>query len=1183
MSQMVSRSRANKALIAVFMAVAIFAGCRREEPGSDTAASSQALSENPIPPAKVTTAVLKPVMIESEDIEFTAAWKRSSEKPGASSGAFLMVSSSEKDALGVIDLPSGGHYDVWTRSYDYSADKPGSRRYRLSIDGVAMGKESGQHKTQGWAWEKVGEVELEEGRHVISLHDVTHWSNSDAILLAPPGFDPSQAVLETLQEYRIHLASVYPPPEPDKLKEPDPAWKTAKEVAVLESDSTRMAFVEVGSSDGTRKFGRRISAKTGGQWRDVSFDPSAESLFFVFNPEARIDTSSFIPSWRALKPIEVEVKGKTFQIWDSEDPYAAGELVELRATEVRQVSPEEVQVDFTAADGSKAVAVWSLAGEVQRLKVTLYPARAGDYSVGFSPFQAWDRQRVEAVQLPPLFQMQRVPQYPLLLASATMPHALAMLQATPSGATGPDVYLAAGDPARMPFEWGNRGNSLYGFSLLNARAQVQGTAFSPILGMGGSKVSAGEPLEVGFTALCAAGDWKAGLEKASDEIYRVTDYREPAETSLTDAALNMIDLLKDPVASGWDAQLKGNYNIESRGTATQASPLTYLSVALLTRDPHFYETRALPTLEFTLSRKKTHYATAAANYVGAGDISLTFPGHAFGARYWQGAYDLTGRLNPWLKSIAIDKNVSRQVNKSSGSAIPAWSEALGVYALDPSPEKLGEIRKACDEWLEKEVYSKKAQPLGITPFYNVVFYPYWWDLPDLYELTGDRKYLDAAVECGFHTLAGIWSHPRIPDGDVMIHPGGKFQGRLDGHLYWKGDGKFRLGFPLKEGDIVEHEVPAWKVSQIGLGIEQPVTLYQGNNGMRNIMNAAWAPNLLRLYEHTGSEIFKIYARNAIIGRFANYPGYYVNGFTDLMQSPRFPYQGPDVTEIYYHHIPVHLAWTLDYIFSEIEQLSQGAIKFPSVKQQGYAWFINREYGGAPGKVYGDKDMWPWLDRGAFSVDSAQVNYLGALGNGRLDVIVTNSSKHQAKAALHIDFDKTGVRDGEPYELLINGKAVATGSTARTIPFELAASDVAVFRFASTKAGDLAKAVPLDAIPITSDLPEPWGKLHAMRIRSPFGNDSLYAFLTGLPPKGASATLRFEGGNIPPQTRTSQPYEFSVPGVPMNEDVTLLLELKNSDGSIIQVDPVKLPGTSDRPAISPSPVSDSINHESQSTP
>jgi hypothetical protein len=82
------------------------------------------------------------------------------------------------------------------------------------------------------------------------------------------------------------------------------------------------------------------------------------------------------------------------------------------------------------------------------------------------------------------------------------------------------------------------------------------------------------------------------------------------------------------------------------------------------------------------------------------------------------------------------------------------------------------VKADADLWLAKEVYGRQTQPVDFQNFYNIHFYPYWWDVIDLYEATGDKKYLSAAVEGAFHTLAGQWSHPRHPQGDITIHPDG---------------------------------------------------------------------------------------------------------------------------------------------------------------------------------------------------------------------------------------------------------------------------------------------------------------------------------------------------------------------------------------------------------------------------
>jgi len=89
--------------------------------------------------------------------------------------------------------------------------------------------------------------------------------------------------------------------------------------------------------------------------------------------------------------------------------------------------------------------------------------------------------------------------------------------------------------------------------------------------------------------------------------------------------------------------------------------------------------------------------------------------------------------------------------------------------------------------------------------------------------------------------------------------------------------------------------------------------------------SSWAPSLLRLNTNHKYKFFETYARNSIIGRFASYPGYYAAGYTDLPLDSLYPYKGPDVTSLYYHHIPAHLALSLDFLITEAIQRSYGNI------------------------------------------------------------------------------------------------------------------------------------------------------------------------------------------------------------------------------------------------------------------
>jgi hypothetical protein len=166
-----------------------------------------------------------------------------------------------------------------------------------------------------------------------------------------------------------------------------------------------------------------------------------------------------------------------------------------------------------------------------------------------------------------------------------------------------------------------------------------------------------------------------------------------------------------------------------------------------------------------------------------------------------------------------------------------------------------------------------------------------------------------------------------------------------------------------------------------------------------IYQMGWSAGFLRLARHTGDRTFETYARNAVVGRFANYPGYYATGFTDLPLNPRYPYDGPDVTDFYYHHIAPHLAWTIDYLVADAQLRSAGRIDFPSLRQYGYAYFDSRLFGHAPGRVFGDEGVWLWLRRDLANVDNAQLNALTAHGAERFYVILTNQNDRPESATV----------------------------------------------------------------------------------------------------------------------------------------------------------------------------------------
>ena len=1100
------------------------------------------------------------LLVEAEDFQFRGDWTKNSDSQTLGQ-ALLLTQGADSDAMSVVSIVRAGDYNVWVRSRDYETD-PGKRRFQLALDGALFEREFGAHGTVGWKWEKAGARQLDAGDHVLALHDsARYYGRCDAILLTTGDLDPNAQSKSALEAQRVapkaveaQLATPFAP-APATQGEP-------REVAKLENENLRIRFLSATDAEGKTQIVRETAMRDGGKWRVVP--ATQEKLWLQFAPQTTLNTGAMTPAWdtpgNAAPKYDFTVGGQTYQTAEGgNNPFWAAPAQALLARAARQTGAGAVELTLQTPDGIAATGRWELKDKARdaQFSLEMKAPRDGFYSVGFSPFGAWTREQLQYDLLPPLFQFQRLPQAPVLLGSNVTPQPLALAQVAPDGA--PMTLGVAADPARLPFEWATPTNAVYGFSLLNAQKQVQPTIFAPVLGTPRSKFAQGAPISLSWRVISQPGDWKDALEYASNDIFGVRDYRKPYGASLSDAAFNMIELMKSDFASGWDAKLKGFLNIEAKNVASQSAPLAVVSAAILTCDEELYRTRALPTIEYTLSRPGAHFGTSVPDtfppYINEEGTKLQVPSEYFGLAYWQGLDELLGRDNPWIEEIAAPDGQPRL--RTSFQAMPRWSETLAAYRLKPDAKTLEQVETEADAWMKTEVYGRKTADLGFTPFYNMSFIPYWWDLLDLYELTHEQRYLDAAQEGAFNTIAGLWSHPRVPDGEVTIHPDGEFGG--EDRLWYRGDKPYRLGAPRRAGDTPTKQVPAWLVAQMGLGLEQPSTYYgAGKGNMRNIMMESWAPNLLRLYRYTGREIFRTYARNGAISRFGNYPGYYLSGYTDLPLSPQYPIVGPDVTSLYYHHIPAQLAWTLDFLVTEAGARAQGKIAFPYVKQQGYVWFSNRIYGGQAGEVFGDKSARLWLDPKAATAQSSALNTLLARGDNRVWIIVMNEADAPTTAPLALDKSALGLV-GDAYTIHDQNGAVKTAKLGNNPTVTVPAKGLVALSF-PTRPQTPTPIKPLQGGRASQKLEGDWGRLEAFRIRSPFAKDSIYVVLTGRPTEGARATLKIDG--MAPVESSSYPFEFSVYPLPMNKDVAFSVQTVDADGKARDSKSVMLPGTAD---------------------
>lgn len=1102
-------------------------------------------------------------LFEAEDFQFTGKWtvERNTECMG---GKMLKAGNGRNeestDALTVVEISRAGNYEVWVRSMDFET-YPGTRLLRLSVNEKPMA-EAGKHGIAGLHWENVGSIYLERGQAMLRLHRSRKGAaRCDAVLfLAEGSGNPNSMDRKDIGKLRR---------KPTKIESSSSAKRyvaipvetdyNAPVLASIENGSIRLSFVKAGNA-----LACRTEIMANGIWRRFFSNMEDHKILLLNADSSVLNYDKFFPSWNYEgSSVKFDFMGKSYAAQSDENnmnPFLAGELSEAIAINaVRQ--GKGIRVDYVTKNGSAITGLWSLPEKGCHIELDLSCRAADDghYSMGVAAFQPVPENAVDNVLMAPMFQYKRLPATPQMLTSSMMQQPYAII-GTADALGGKISSFVSGDDTTFPAgQWGCADWSPIGFSLKNHNNEIQAVAFAPVMGEKDSRLAAGETVTRKFILGVCTSSWDSAVEYISDNVYKVRDYRKQTDVSLTDAMFNIFDLMLDIEHGGWDDSLKGFYDIEGNpGTAptvVHSAPLAIVGAAILSDDEDFYLKRALPTIEYTLSRSGYRWAS---DIVPDGynktakSLELSPFASQFNTSCYEGIAMLTGGLNPWLSEIALPDGEVRQTSGYSMQTV-SWVEYLSAYRMTGDRTWLDKAVSTADRYIDLHLLSSQnTKPVSYMSFYNSTNYAPWWYLIDLYEITKDRKYIDAACRGAAHTIAGIRNYPAVKGEVRLIHPGGKYDGNTT--MWWKGKEKFRLGFPRVQGDVQEKAVEDWKVSPVGLGFEQPSTYFLRTEGKltRPVFMSSWAPHLLRLYRHTGKEIYLTYARNAVIGRFGNYPGYYATGFTDVTMSAGFPYKGPDVSSIYYHHIPPHLAFTCDYLVTEAIGRSKGNVDFPYSLQEGFVWFTNRIYGGAKGRIFSDKKAELWMRKSLISLDTPQVNYVTARSDKNFWILLSSESDEELALTVGLlDITKQ----------LASGEAVLYGEKGRISSAKPEGDRIALDIPAK---GFRAVCLPLNrAKPAT--LPAlkkgmktlgsgtAFGDLYFFRIRSPFGFDSVYGYAGTSPKENLSVEVECNGETV---IVDRYPFEWSFDKVSMEENAVLTIKLRQ-DGKIVKSEKVIL--------------------------
>ncbi len=1115
-------------------------------------------------------ALAKTFVLLPGELEMRGGWRYEQDEKEKGAKNYLVADhlTSRTPAAGGVEVPHAGKWRVWVRSRDFANDRPGTRSFSIRLGNRTLERKFGTHGLpgeNGWAWEDGGITDLPAGGLLVVVGEMAkHSARCEAIVFTDnPGYTPEGASWE-LRKEKASLLPLQASGGKQTLSLPPPlTGMESAPAATLENDGLRVAFHRMGASIVTR-----VATRGPAGWEPLADEPSAASWTVIARGEGNkpvIRKGDIYPDWDATASplLDLSLGGasvKTRRSNFSSAPWASGECLAMRPSGARQIDAGTVELDFPVTSRGSLSSRWSLekGGTEVKITSTFRASSPGYFSLGFHAPLAVKPEDADSWFLPFQFHADRFPERPVLILNSATPTPMVLV-----GRGGVTCSLIA-EPSAIPFEWQSGSSARYGFGLRNEAGLAQPMIYAPVMGLGDG---AAETSQV--TATCRMriqrGDWYAAYRGIVDEDFGLEDYREPTTFSMTDTIFNLIDLIRDEKASGWDAKAKGCVQIESRNVVSQSSPLAYMSLYLLTGDEDFYKRFARPSLEFMISRPSAHFAIEPE----IGDRyyrhqPLRGPVKMYGAAAYASAHAMTHGRSPIFGELAFQDGKPRF---TAGGHVQSFDDLVMLHRITGDRKWLDQAVQGADSYLARLRDRRTFREPGDHAFVNVGYVPDWEGLLYLAEETGEPRFRDAAAVAARALLGSIWTQPVIPAEDITLNPGGVYNAARG--IWWWGDGKKRLGIyegPASEGPIPtmpprvpERRVPAWTVSNIGLGLEHPFTYVRGA-GQANIMMSNWAPNFLRLAAISGDDAFRVAARNSMIGRYANYPGYYLDGQTDEFRRADYPVKGPDITSLYLHHIPTFTASVVDFLFTEAEIRSGGKVRFPAVRQCGYVWFDNRLFGHAPGSFYGD-EAWPWLSREAVKLDNPAVDHVLAEGNGKLHLLLMNQSAKAQPVTLSFNEGAVGRPVGGVPLATRGGPATSTlstaadGSTTLTLPakgilaltMEGVRIDVPTHRVKPPLALGMAPEplAPAVAVPGTE-----WQARSAVIQAPPFTAADLYVHLDAPIGSLKSAALRWRTADGEKRAEAARfPYEFTVPIGPGGSPLEWAVDAVLPDGSV----------------------------------